>query len=65
MQKVLYLCLIDYTKAFAKVRHKDLFELLRKFALFVSEGKQVDHNIQITENGMRQNRLLNEFIQSI
>lgn len=65
MQKLLYLFFIDCTKAFAEARHEDLIELLGKFALFVLEGKQVNHIIQIIENGISQNCLLNEFIQHI
>ena len=30
MQKDLYLCAIDYSKAFDKVRHEDLFQMLNK-----------------------------------
>ena len=30
VQKDLYLCLIDYSKAFDKVRHNDLFDILSK-----------------------------------
>lgn len=33
MQDV-HLCFIDYTKAFDKVKHKDLFELLGKLDIF-------------------------------
>lgn len=34
MQKGVYLCFIEYEKAFDKLWHKDLFEMLRKLDLF-------------------------------
>lgn len=34
MQKYINQCLIDYTKAFDKIQHENLFELLGKLNLF-------------------------------
>ena len=38
MQKDLYICFIDYTKAFDKVKHEELLKLLECFDLF---GKDI------------------------
>ena len=34
MQKDIYMCFIDYAKAFDKVRHRELFENLDKLDLY-------------------------------
>ena len=38
MQKDIYLCFIDYSKAFDKVRHEDLFQMLNKLDI---DGKDL------------------------
>ena len=37
MQKEVYICVIDYTKAFDKVKHKQLFEDLSKLDLHAKD----------------------------